>query len=55
MEIFLVPIIFLKIEKLGGYIARASNAPPGNVVMWRGFSKLKDIVLGIELGKELYG
>lgn len=46
---------FLKIAKLGGYLARASDAPPGNTVMWRGFSKLKDIVLGIEIGKEIYG
>lgn len=46
---------YLKIAKLGGYLARASDAPPGNTVMWRGFSKLKDIVLGIEIGKEIYG
>jgi hypothetical protein len=46
---------FLKIAKLGGYLARASDAPPGNTVMWRGFSKLKDTVLGIEIGKEIYG
>lgn len=46
---------FLKIAKLGGYLARASDAPPGNTVMWRGFSKLNDIVLGMEIGKEIYG
>jgi len=46
---------FLKIAKLGGYLARSSDPPPGNTVMWRGISKLQDIVLGIEIGKEIYG
>ena len=26
-----------KIAKLGGYLARASDPPPGNMVMWRGW------------------
>ena len=46
---------FLKIAKLGGYLARTSDPPPGNTVIWRGVSKLQDIVLGIEIGKEIYG
>jgi hypothetical protein len=25
-----------KIARLGGYLARANDAPPGNTVMWRG-------------------
>ncbi|MDR3490837.1 MAG: hypothetical protein P4M12_02195 [Gammaproteobacteria bacterium] len=27
-----------KIAKLGGYLARALDPPPGNIVMWRGLS-----------------
>ena len=33
----------IKIAKLGGYLARASDPPPGNAVMWRGLSRLGDI------------
>ena len=35
-----------KIAKLGGYLARAKDPPPGNMVMWRGLSRLNDITLG---------
>jgi hypothetical protein len=31
------------------YLARASDAPPGNTVMWRGMRRLTDIQLGYEL------
>ncbi|MDA9513101.1 hypothetical protein XI04_08545 [Bradyrhizobium sp. CCBAU 11430] len=30
----------IKIARLGGYLARASDPPPGNTVMWRGLSRL---------------
>ena len=36
----------IKIARLGGYVARASDPPPGNTVMWRGLSRLTDIRLG---------
>ena len=32
-----------KIARLGGYLARAKDPPPGNIVMWRGLSRLNDI------------
>jgi hypothetical protein len=38
----------IKVARLGGYLARASDRPPGNIVMWRGLSRLTDIVLGFE-------
>ena len=38
-----------KIAQLGGYLARASDPPPGNLVMWRGMSRLTDITLGASL------
>lgn len=40
-----------KMAKLGGYLARASDPPPGNLVIWRGFSRLNDIHLGMLLAK----
>ena len=36
----------IKIARLGGYLARAKDPPPGNIVMWRGLSRLNDIALG---------
>jgi len=44
-----------KIARLGGYLARASDPPPGNTVMWRGLSRLTDITLGATLSQELVG
>ena len=38
-----------KIAKLGGYLARASDPPPGNMVIWKGLSRLTDIELGAKL------
>ena len=35
-----------KIARLGGYLARTHDPPPGNKVMWRGWSRLADIKLG---------
>ncbi|WP_276001481.1 hypothetical protein [Bradyrhizobium sp. 197] len=29
----------INIARLGGYLARASDPPPGNTVMWRGLSR----------------
>ena len=45
----------LSIAKLGGYIARASDPPPGNMIMWRGLSRLTDIQLGFSIGTRLVG
>ena len=44
-----------KIARLGGYLARAHDPPPGNTVMWRGLSRLTDIVLGATVGPEIVG
>jgi hypothetical protein len=38
-----------KIARLGGYLARANDPPPGNIVMWRGLARLTDIKLGATL------
>lgn len=45
----------IKIARLGGYLARANDAPPGNTVMWRGLSRLTDITLGAAVGAEIVG
>jgi len=45
----------LKIARLGGYLNRKSDPPPGNTVMWRGLMRLTDIALGISLAAELVG
>ncbi|WP_256388276.1 IS4 family transposase [Pseudoruegeria sp. SK021] len=34
------------LARLGGYLDRASDAPPGTTVIWRGFSRLADLVEG---------
>src|ERR1700757_1384844 len=44
-----------KIARLGGYLARANDPPPGNTVMWRGLSRLTDIALGAMVGAEIVG
>jgi hypothetical protein len=38
-----------KLARLGGYLARASDPPPGNTVVWRGLRRLADIQLGAEI------
>jgi Transposase DDE domain len=45
----------LKIAKLGGYLARKHDPPPGNKVIWRGMMRLADIQLGLELGRKIVG
>ncbi len=45
----------LQIAKLGGYLARNNDGPPGNIVIWRGLYRLTDILLGFQLGTGSYG
>ena len=39
----------VQLARLGGYLARTSDPPPGNTVIWRGMARLTDIVLGFSL------
>ena len=41
----------IKVARLGGYLARANDPPPGNTVMWRGLCRLTDIELGFNAAK----
>jgi hypothetical protein len=45
----------IKIARLGGYLARANDPPPGNTVMWRGLSRLTDIAVGAIVGAKIMG
>ena len=47
--------ILIKLAQLGGYLARASDHPPGNKVIWRGMLRLVDIQIGYCLGRENSG
>jgi hypothetical protein len=50
-----LPDYLTKIAQLGGYLARASDPPPDNMVMWRGLARLTDIGLGFILGAKNVG
>jgi hypothetical protein len=45
----------LAVARLGGYLARKNDGPPGNMVLWRGITRLTDIQLGYELRQNSYG
>jgi len=36
--------VFIWVAKLGGYIGRASDPPPGMISLWRGWQRLMDMV-----------
>jgi hypothetical protein len=48
-------VYLTKLARLGGYLARAKDPPPGNTVMWRGLTRLTDIQIGFVLGTQLVG
>ncbi|MGF6537336.1 hypothetical protein OKW32_000622 [Paraburkholderia youngii] len=45
----------IRLAQLGGYLARASDPPPGNTVMWREMRRLTDIQLRYELALKEVG
>ena len=44
-----------KLARLGSYLARAHDPPPGNTVMLRGMTRHTDIQIGFILGTQLVG
>ena len=44
-----------QLARLGGYLNRASDPPPGNMVMWRGMSRLTDIEIGFKMAAQDVG
>jgi hypothetical protein len=45
----------MAIARLGGYLVRTKDPPPGNMVVWRGLTRLMDIHLGFELSRRVMG
>ena len=41
----------IRVARLRGYLARRHDAPPGATVLWRGFSRLADLVEGFSAGR----
>ena len=45
----------IKLARLGGYLVRNSDPPPGNETVWRELTRLVDIQLGVCIGVEFVG
>ena len=45
----------IMLARLGGYIGRRNDRPPGNEVIWRGMVRLTDIVFSVMLAKRDVG
>ncbi len=45
----------IKLARLGGYLARNGDPPPGNETIWKGLTRLIDIQLGVIMGAEFVG
>jgi len=50
-----VSACLIQVARLGGYLARAGDPPPGNKVTWKGLSRLTDIQFGFLIGAKLVG
>lgn len=45
----------MQLARLGGYLDRTGDGPPGNRFMWRGMSTLTDIGIGFMMASENVG
>jgi hypothetical protein len=45
----------INLARLGGYMARNSDPPPGNETIWKGLTRLNDIQLGVIMGAQFVG
>jgi transposase-like protein/transposase Tn5 family protein len=50
-----VSAYLVQLARLGGYLARAGDSPPGNKVIWKGLSRLTDVQFGFLIGAKLVG
>jgi hypothetical protein len=41
--------VIIWVAKLGGYLARRSDGPPGTIALWRGWKRLADLTEGWNL------
>jgi len=44
-----------EVAKLGGHLGRTKDPPPGNLVVWRGLTRLADLCMGFELNESVVG
>jgi hypothetical protein len=44
--------VVIWVAKLGGYLARKSDGPPGSITLWRGWKRLADLTEGWNLASE---
>ncbi len=42
----------IAVAKLGGYLARGQDGPPGIKALWIGYQRLQDLVAGMQLARE---
>ena len=47
-----IGIAVIWIAKLGGYLARKSDGPPGTITLWRGWKRLADLSEGLKLAEK---
>lgn len=47
--------VVIWIAKLGGYLGRKNDGPPGTLAIWRGWKRLSDLTEGANLYHETYG
>ena len=43
----------IRLAKLGDYLGRNRDEPPGNMVLWRDIARLTDLVLGFCLARNV--
>ena len=48
-----IGIIVIWIAKLGGYLDRRNDGPPGTITLWRGWKRLVDLSEGLKLADQL--
>jgi hypothetical protein len=45
--------VLILIARLGGYLARKYDGPPGTLVLWRGWKRMMDLTEGWRLANQL--
>ncbi|MCR4317917.1 MAG: IS4 family transposase, partial [Planctomycetes bacterium] len=46
-----ISLYVFKLARLGGYLGRSCDGPPGIKVIWRGLRSLMDIEIGYNIGR----
>jgi cytochrome c oxidase subunit IV len=48
-----IGVVVIWVAKLGGYLARKSDGPPGTIALWRGWKRLADMTEGWNLAAKV--